>query len=136
MESARRTLQIVQAAFLGSIAMYALLVKTIPSTVPANLQLFRIITVVAVLDVLVVFVVRRTLVARAQGTLAAQPEDAGALQRWRTGYIVTWAASEAVALFGVVLHFIGFTLTQVAPFLIAGFVLILFSAPRRPATAQ
>ena len=136
MESARKTLQIIQAAFLISIVIYAWLVKTIPSTVPANLQIFRIITLVAVLDVIVIFVLRRNLVIRAEQTLALQPEDATALQRWRTGYITTWAVSEAVALFGVVLHFIGFTLTQAAPFLIAGFVLILFFGPRRPATAQ
>ena len=136
MESARKTLQIIQATFLVSIVIYAWLVKTIPSMVPANLQIFRIITLVAVLDVIVIFVLRRNLVIRAEQTLALQPEDTAGLQRWRTGYIATWALSEAVALFGVVLHFIGFTLTQVAPFLIAGFVLILFFGPRRPATAQ
>ena len=32
--------------------------------------------------------------------MAATPEDIGALNRWRAGYIATYVLSEAVALYG------------------------------------
>lgn len=130
-ESSRRVLQIVRGAFLASIVIYAWMVRTLPSNVPADPRLFRIITAVAVAEVLVMFVLRRVFVVKAEEVLVSQPEDAIALQRWRTGYLVTWCLSEAVALFGVVLHFLGFTFKQVLPFFIAGFALIVFSTPRR-----
>jgi F0F1-type ATP synthase membrane subunit c/vacuolar-type H+-ATPase subunit K len=76
--------------------------------------------------------VRRLFVLRAEVTLAAQPEDATALNRWRAGYIITYALCEAMALFGLVLRVLGFTLSEVTPFYLVGFVLILVFTPRRP----
>jgi hypothetical protein len=45
---------------------------------------------------------------------------------------MTYALSEAIAIFGLVLRLIGFSLSQVAYFYIAGFILLLFFGPRRP----
>jgi hypothetical protein len=109
--------------------------EILPTKVGGNLQLFRLITGLAIADVLVMFVLRRQFVIKAEEVLASNPEDAIALQRWRTGHLVTWCFSEAVALFGVVLHFQGFTFKQVAPFFFAGFVLILSFSPRRATAA-
>jgi len=39
---------------------------------------------------------------------------------------------ESIVLYGVVLHFIGFTFAHISPLLIAGFVLMSFFSPRRP----
>jgi hypothetical protein len=39
-------------------------------------------------------------------------------------------------MFGLVLRLIGFSLSQVASFYIAGFILLLFFGPRRPIPAE
>ena len=52
--------------------------------------------------------------------------------RWQTGYILGFAQSEAIALFGLSLRYMGFTLREVSPFYVVGFVLMLLSWPRVP----
>jgi hypothetical protein len=129
-------MQIMQGAFLLSIALYATMTKIVPAHVAPNVPLFRMLALLAIGNVAMIFLLRRKLVKSAEQTLSARPDDGGAVARWRTGYLITYAFSEAIALCGLVLHFIGFTFVQVAPFFIAGFVLIFFYAPRRPAPAR
>jgi hypothetical protein len=136
MEAARRMMQIIQGAFLFSIALYAVMTKMLPANAAPNVVVFKILVLLAVGNVVAIFVLRRKLVKSAEQTLSVQPDDADAVARWRSGYIITYAFSEVVALYGLVLHFTGFTFVQVLPFFIAGFVLILFYAPRRPAPAR
>jgi len=76
--------------------------------------------------------VRRTLVLQSAATLASRPNDAATLNRWRAGNIMTYALAESIALFGLVLRLIGFTLSQVWSFYIAAFILLLFFGPRLP----
>ena len=42
-----------------------------------------------------------------------------------------YCLSEAVAVYGLVLHFFGFSLSQVRPFFFAGLMLLFFFEPRR-----
>jgi hypothetical protein len=133
--AARKLLQIVRLAMLLSIVIYAILVKQLPATAHANPLVYRILTLVAIGVLCSLLLLRRKLVKPSEDALANTPEDAVAIRRWQSGYLMTYAFSEAIALYGVVLHFMGFTLAQVAPFLIAGFVLILFYSPRLPARA-
>ena len=135
MEAARRIMQIIQGAFLVSIVLYAVMTKLLPASVAPNVLIFKVLALLAMGNLVMIFLLRRKLVKPSEQTLSTQPEDAGALARWRTGYLITYAFSEAIALYGLVLHFMGFTLVQVAPFFVAGFALILFYAPRRPAPA-
>ena len=136
MEAARRIIQIVRVALLACILLYALIVKMLPPTGTQNPLVFKIITLMSVVLIVTIVAFRRIMVQRAQDALASQPEDPAAIGRWRTGYLVLYALSEAIATYGVMLHFIGFTLVQVAPFFLAGFVLILFYAPRTSAPVQ
>jgi F0F1-type ATP synthase membrane subunit c/vacuolar-type H+-ATPase subunit K len=136
MDASRKMMQIIQWAFLVSIVLYAVITKMLPASVAPNVLVFRILMLLSVGTVAMIFALRRKLVKPAEQILSVQPEDAGALARWRTGYLITYAFSEAVALYGLVLHFMGFTFAQVAPFFIAGFVLMLFYAPRRPAPTR
>ena len=71
----------------------------------------------------------------AESSLAGNPESATTLYRWRTGYMATYALSEAIVLYGVVLRFLGLSFSQVVPFFLAGFILMLFFGPRRPSNA-
>lgn len=136
MEAARRIIQIVRMALLVCIVLYAIIVKLLPTSVTPNVLVFKVISLMSVVLVVMVFAFRRTMVQRSLSALALHPEDRLAISRWRTGYLVLYVLCEAIATYGVMLHFMGFTLMQVAPFLIAGFVLILFYAPRGPAPSQ
>ena len=121
---------------LVSIGLYAFIAKDHGPT-PKEVSLIFVCMMAALAAGMIAatLVVRRVLVKPAESTLAANPENAAALHRWRTGYIATYALSEAVVLYGVVLRFMGLSFSQVIPFFVAGFVLTLFFAPRRPTNA-
>jgi hypothetical protein len=80
--------------------------------------------------VVLLFVMRRIQVHSAEAILETHPQDAKALARWRQGHLVTYILSLSIALYGLLLHFLGFSVSQVAPFFIVGTVLILFLGPR------
>ena len=128
-----RTLRIVQLMMLGSILLYAVVGELAgPGTGAANPALSYIFTSMGVAIVGVIFVVRRTLVLRSAETLAANPDDELTLNHWKTGYVATYALCEALAVFGIVLRFMGFTLQQSLPFYAGGLVLLFFFSPRQP----
>jgi hypothetical protein len=132
METSLRTLQIVRIAMLVSIVIYGFFAGLLPSSATPNPVIFYAITLMAVVLVAMMSVMRRMYVLRSEPVLAAQPNDAKALTRWRTGYLIRFCLSEAIALYGLALHFLGFSIPHVAPFYLVGFVLLLFFAPRRP----
>ena len=136
MENSLKLLRTIQMAFLASILLYALLAARFgpapQKTVPVVLYG---IAAVAVLISVGIFIVRRVMVMRAENMLSANAEDSGALNRWRAGYIITLALSETIALHGLVLRFVGFGFSQVLPFFLASFILMLFFGPRRPSSA-
>ena len=130
MEAARKFIQIIRFVFLGAIVFYALVVLRLPSSATPKPILLRVLTLLSVFLVVLVFVMRRIQVLPAEAILEKQPQDAKALARWRQGYIVTYTLSLSIALYGLVLHFFGFTLSLVAPFFVASIALMLFLAPR------
>jgi len=87
----------------------------------------------AVAIVGLIFVVRRTLVLRSAESLASPPDDALALGHWKSGYFATYALSEALVLFGLILRFTGGNFERSFPFYIGGFALLFFFAPKEPA---
>ena len=134
MDAAVRIVQMIRAALMVSIVLYALVGEMVGrslNSTPDNSIYFGI-TVAAVITVALIVVMRRVLVLPAEGVLARQAGDQVALGRWRTGYVVTYALSETVALFGLVLRFLGFTLSHVATFYVVGLILMMFFGPRRP----
>lgn len=121
---------------LVSVFLYVVVGERVgPVNGASNTTLFYAMSMTTVTIVGVILVVRRTLVSQSAASLATRPSDVATLTRWRTGYIMTYALSEAIALFGLVLRFTGFSLSQVAPFYVAGFILLLFFGPRRPVAA-
>jgi hypothetical protein len=100
---------------------------------PALSYLF---TTLGVAVVGLIFVVRRTLVLRAEESLAIRPDDNLSLSHWRTGYFATYVLCEALALFGLIQRMLGSTLKQSAPYYIGGFVLLFFFRPRQPVTSS
>lgn len=133
MEPARRVIQIVRLALLACIVLYAIIVMLLPTSATPNMMIFKLATALALVLVATVFAFRHTMVQRALAALALHPEDRLAISRWRTAYLVVYLLSEAIATYGVILHFMGFSLEQVSLFFITGLLLILLYAPQRPA---
>jgi hypothetical protein len=137
MENAIKIVRLIQIAMLLSVGIFVVageMVGSIPKL--SNPTLFYALSLATITIVGVILVVRRTLVLQSAVTLATRPNDVATLNRWRAGYVMTYALSEAIAMFGLVLRLIGFSLSQVASFYIAGFILLLFFGPRRPVTAE
>lgn len=132
MGAALRMLQIVRWAMLVSIILYCLVAEQFAPTGSPNPVILHALTGMAITVVALMFVMRRILVLRSAAALATKPGDTIALTRWRTGYLVTYCLCEAIALYGLVLRFIGFSFFQVAPFYLAGFMLLVFYVPRQP----
>jgi hypothetical protein len=131
-----RTLRVVQWALLGSILLYAVGGEVLglqARGVDPSLSYF--FTTLGVAIVGVIFVVRRTLVLRSAETLAVHPDDSLTLSHWRSGYIATYSLCEALALFGLILRFLGCNFQQSLPFYIGGFVLLFFFGPREPVSS-
>lgn len=78
------------------------------------------------------FGMRRVPVSPAEAAVASHPDDVAALNRWRGACIASLAVCEVVAVDGLILRILGFTLGQVAPFYLASFMLLAFFGPRRP----
>jgi hypothetical protein len=129
MEAARKFIQIIRFILAGAIVMYAFAVLRLPSSATPKPILLRALTVVTISIVVIIFVMQKIQILPVESTLEKQPQDAKALARWRLGYLVTYTLSLSIALYGVVLHFLGFSMSQVAPF-VAGMALILFLGPK------
>jgi hypothetical protein len=130
MQAARKLIQIIRLALAGAVVMYLFIILRIPPTAKPNLALLRGLGFLAIVDVVLVFVVRRIMVFPAEVVLQSQSQDAKALVRWKAGYIVTYALSMSIALYGVVLHFFGFPIGQVVPLLLESFALFIFLGPK------
>lgn len=133
MTATLRTVRLIQIAMLVSIALCVLIgERTGTGAATPKPMLFYAFSFASISMVGAIFVVRRTLVMQSEGVLRERPDDGVSLARWKSGYIVTFALCEALALFGLVLRFLGFILAQVWPFYLGGFALMLFFAPRAP----
>jgi low temperature requirement protein LtrA len=136
MESSLKLLRIVHLALLATIVFYAVIAELAhPAPRATTKAFFYIITGVALFAIEGIFFFRRRKLKPSEKVLSVTPDDVAALKTWRTAYIVIYALCESVALYGVVLRFVKFSLPQVAAFYIAGFVLLLYFSPRRPTNA-
>jgi F0F1-type ATP synthase membrane subunit c/vacuolar-type H+-ATPase subunit K len=136
MNSSVKYVRTIHTLLLCSIALYVLVgeevVRTHPRVAPGA-SMYYIFTIAGVAMVLSTFAVRMLLVKKAEAGLARDPANPALLHRWRGGYIVSYAFSEIVAVFGFVLRLLGFSLSQVASFYVAGLLLLVFMRPRRQA---
>jgi hypothetical protein len=130
-DASLKMLQIIRAAMLAAIVLYVVIAHMLLPHRPApTITVLYIVTFVAVMDVILLIFLRRMFLSRPAAAVALQPADGKALVQWRAGYLLTYALSEAIALLGLVLNVLGFTVRQALPFYVAGFALILFFRPR------
>ncbi|MFZ0733761.1 MAG: hypothetical protein WAM79_15665 [Candidatus Sulfotelmatobacter sp.] len=133
MFKALKSLRAIQWSLLASIVLYTGLGEIVrPFDRALDLGVAHLFTTLGVAIVGVIFVVRRTMVFRAEETLVAQPDDRISLNHWKTGYIATYALCELLALFGLIERFLGCNTQQSFPYYIGGFILMLFFRPRQP----
>lgn len=133
MVKALKSLRALQRAMLASIVLYAGLGQILtPFERAFDLVVAHLFTTLGVAIVGVIFVVRRTMVFRAEETLVTQPDDSLSLSHWKTGFIATYGLCEALALFGLIERLMGCIPQQSYPYYIGGFVLMLFFRPRQP----
>jgi len=134
MDTSLKVLQIIRAAMLAAIVLYAVIAHVLlpPRPAPEPMML-HIVALLSMIDVMGIVLVRQLFVSRSLSVLATQPSDTRARSRWRVGYLLTYFLSEAIAVLGLVLNVLGYTIRQATPFYVAGFALILFFRPRPPA---
>ena len=136
MESSFKLVRTVLLALLASIVFYAAMAARIQPYAPPKTQTyFYVIAGFAAWAVEGSFFFRRKILKPSERVLSAKPEDVAALRRWRAGYLGMYASCEAVALWGLLVRFLGFGLWLAMPFFVAGFLLMLYFAPRRPTNA-
>jgi hypothetical protein len=126
-------LQIVRHALTTSVVLYVFIGESTGHylTSPPDRIVYFALILVALTTVGMIFAVRRLFILRSEAVLVLQPGNTAALRRWRSGYVVTYALCAAVALFGLLLRIMGFALSEVVPFYLGGFVLMLLVGPRR-----
>jgi mannose/fructose/N-acetylgalactosamine-specific phosphotransferase system component IIC len=117
---------------LVSIGIYAVVGEVVGGHLNTDAKTLYAISFASISLVGAILVVRKTLVLQSEMELKQKPGDPVIVARWRTGYLVTYALCEALALFGLVLRVMGFTLTQVWPYYAGSFVLLLLFWPRMP----
>lgn len=132
MQAALRTVRVIQVAMLACMGVYVILGETLHMHVSANPTLLYALSFASISVVGVLFVVRRTMVVQSEIQLCNRPEDAVTVSRWRAGHFATFALCELLALFGLVLRLVGFPISQVWPYYLGGFVLLLLFWPRGP----
>lgn len=132
MNSAKTTLNMIRAGLILAIAAYMFIGEKAATggMGPSNTILFQIFAVIAVMNVVVILIVRRSMVAPSLAALTSNGGDAVALNRWRTGYVITYALCEALALFGFILRILGFSFRSVVPFYLASVILMTYFSPR------
>ena len=126
-----KNLQAIRVAMLASVVFYAVIATLAPASGEPNHILFYAFTAIAIMEVAAIFVLRRILISPRQTAAMPQPEEAKISLKPETALIIIYCLSEAVALYGLVLHFFGFSFVQVAPFSFAGLLLMFFFEPRR-----
>lgn len=132
MGAALRTVRMIQIAMLVSVVAYIVIGELTKLNVSPNHTILYALSVVSISVIGAILVVRRTLVIQSEAQLQQRPGDAGTINRWKAGHIVTYALCEALALFGLVLRLLGFPRSQVWPYYAGAFALLLLFWPRVP----
>lgn len=130
MDSSLRRLQTIRFALLGSIVIYFVVSLYSSARPEESPQMILVLALTSVVIAAAVFVLRHKVLAPSAALAATQPEDTKALSLWRTAHIVMWALCEVIAMYGLLLRYLGFTVAQAAPFFVCGFLLILALGPR------
>lgn len=132
MKAVLRKIRLIQIALLASVALYVVIGERATRQITPKATFYYAVSFASISLVGGILVVRRTLVLQSEIQLLKQPDDSMILARLKSGYIVTYALCEALALFGLVLRILGFPLSNVWAFYFGSFALLLLFSPRVP----
>jgi len=135
MENQLKQLPLIRICLLLTIPLCVFLAMRAPEQPAPKPVFFMSIVCVAAAEAVVAFFLRARLLTTAKNEWQEQSASKAALQRWLSANIVPWALCLSIAMYGMILRYVGYSLKSVAPFFIAGFVLILCCPPRRPEQA-
>ncbi len=127
-----KRLQTIRIALLGSIVLYFLVCLYSPVRSEGSPDMLRVLALTSAVMAAAVFVLRGKVLGPSAALAATRPDDAKTLSLWRTAHIVIWALCEVIAMYGLLLRYLGFSVAYAAPFFACGFLLILFLGPQRP----
>jgi cytochrome b561 len=134
MRLALRTVRLVQIAMLVAVGVYIAVGEVVRTHFTATPSLLYAASVASIGVVGSLLVVRRTMVLHSETQLREKPDDPSLLARWRAGHIVTYALCEVLALFGLTLRLVGFSISDVWPYYAGSLVLLLLFWPKLPRT--
>jgi hypothetical protein len=132
MDNQLKQLSLIRTVFVLTIPIYVFLAMRAPLRPTPQPILFNVIAVVAVVEATVAFFLRNKLIRDAESTWRENPNSKPGLARWFTANIVPWAMCLSIAIYGIVLRYLGYSFRSVAPFFFAGALLMFFFPPRRP----
>ena len=110
----------------GYLLALVIVLASDPSAAPTDVSTLRhVLMIVALVPVAAVYVVRRRLPLEASAVgPSPSPEQVF------TTYVLCWALSEVVAIFGLVLGIVGRSVAEAQPFLMVAAALLLWQRPR------
>ncbi len=132
MGAALRAVRLIQIAMLMSVGIYAVVGEVVGRHLNTDETVLYAISFASISVVGAILVVRKTMVLQSEAELTEKPGDPVIIARWKAGYFVTYSLCDALALFGLLLRIMGFTLTQVWPYYAGSLVLLLLFWPRLP----
>lgn len=132
MKDALRGLRLVEMALMASIIVCAAIGESIgPRKTPDN-TVFYAVSFISISIIGAVMVVRRTLVLHSENVLKERPDDQRALARWRSSHVLLFVMCGALALLGLVLRVLGYSLNHVWGFYVGSLTLLVLFFPRAP----
>lgn len=130
-----RLLRFVHVSFLIASGLYVWIgtIAAPKDASPVDPTIYAVLGATALFAAIAAFMFKAKMTDRAEERMRENAvPDTKLLLQWRAGYIIAFACSEAVVLFGFVLLFLGATQYQALPFYVVGIMLLLLFTPRRP----
>ena len=135
MENRFKHLPLIRILLLLSIPVYIFLSMKAPVRSTPGPILFRAVAFVAIAEAGLGFFLRARLISAIESAWQEQPKSKPALAHWFNANIVPWALCLSVAMYGIILRYVGYPFRSVTPFFLAGILLMLCFPPRRPEQA-
>ena len=132
MQSVVTRAKLLWAVFLVSAFAFLLLPEWLkPSPRPINTAVLIALAGSTITMLLLLVIFRKFMVGKSEQVLRANATDQAAAQRWLNGQVITMALLEAIALYGLVLRFLGAGRLEAMLFGILGLALMIVFRPKQ-----
>lgn len=131
-----QSMQKLRVLFLVFFIMIVLLVvagESVPA--PENLYpkgLTLLLGFAALADLVTGFFLRTSMLDPARETLRRNPSDPAAIRAWNSGYVLSFAIAESVAMFGFAVRLLTGSIDLAFPFYVVSATALIRWMPRRP----